>query len=77
MDWQLKALKEEVLRGQEEVTEKAVKKARRECEYPFNCEGNWEQSIFLWCTEEATLLQKSIVWRFMQWGAWTGMIWEW
>ena len=46
MDGQLKALKEEMLRGQEEVTEKAVKRARREREYPFKRKGNREQFVF-------------------------------
>ena len=35
MDGQLKELKEEMLCSQEEVTEKEVKRARREVEYPF------------------------------------------
>ena len=46
MDGQLKALKEEMLCGQEEVTEKAVKRARREREYPFKRKGKWEQFVF-------------------------------
>ena len=46
MDGQLKALKEEMLRGQEEVTEKAVKRARREREYRFKRRGNCEQFTF-------------------------------
>ena len=46
MDRQLKVLMEKMLRGQEEVTEKAVKRARRECEYPFKRKCNREQLVF-------------------------------
>ena len=46
MDGQLKALKEETLHGQEEVTEKAVKRARRESKYQFKRKGNREEFVF-------------------------------
>ena len=46
MESQLKVLKDEMLRDQEQVMEKAVKRARRECKYQFKSKGNREQYVF-------------------------------